>query len=72
MSVSFFCWCGFFSPDTELVNSGNHFSGFVQSGLVAVQFIQLCIKGMLKPSLFVSMACFESSILKSNSSHILL
>ena len=45
---------------------------FVQSGLVAVQFTQLCIKGMLKPSLFVSMACFESSILNSNSSHILL
>ena len=74
VSLSFFCCCvvvvflltlnwwtvGFISLD------------FVQSGLVAVQFTQLCIKGMLKPSLFVSMACFESSILNSNSSHILL
>ena len=73
VSLSFFCCCGFFFLLTlNWWTVGFISLDFVQSGLVAVQFTQLCIKGMLKPSLFVSMACFESSILNSNSSHILL
>ena len=73
MSLSFFCCCVFFFLLTlNWWTVGLISLDFVQSGLVAVQFTQLCIKGMLKPSLFVSMACFESSILNSNSSHILL